>query len=197
MRRLDAVILAVCAAAVVGCDDASGSDEGPRGLVTAESFTPIAAYPQNGHPISGTTAAAEVLSRESELESLTNAHRVALGLPALVTRDDVRAVARAHSEHMIVHAFFDHVNPEGDQPWDRATRAGVHWLEYGENIAGGFHTATEAFQAFLQSSGHRANIEDPRWTAHGHGYAENPLGPFVRYWTQNFLRDTVADAAGH
>lgn len=181
---------AVCAATVAGCTDASGSDDdSPVGTTTAEFATPTATYPGSGHPVTMSTMSDAVLARESELESLTNSHRVALGLHALVTRHDVRDVARAHSEHMITHRFFDHVNPEGEQPWQRASRAGVAWIEYGENIAAGFATPMSTFQAFLQSSGHRQNIEDPRWTAQGHGFASNPHSEFIDYWTQNFLRD--------
>jgi uncharacterized protein YkwD len=89
---------------------------------------------------------------------------------------------------MLAHAFFAHLNPEGDQLWDRADLAKISWTSYGENIAGGYPSATDAFNAFLSSSGHRANIEDPQWIGHGDGYAYSSGSTYLHYWTQNFIR---------
>jgi len=180
----------VAAAALVGAVGCGEESDEPAGASTVSATT--VAYP-GGHPLAAETGDPGVLARESELEALTNSHRAAMGLNALTTRDDVRAVARGHSEHMIVHSFFGHVNPEGDQPSDRARKAGIAWDAYGENIAGGFATAADAFHAFLNSSGHRANIEDARWTAHGDGYAYATRSTYLHYWTQNFMSPNAGD----
>src|SRR5262245_30662442 len=105
-----AVVAAALAA--VGCNEADSADES-AGVATASAVVVGIKYP-DGHPLTAATTDPSVLSRETELEALTNAHRVSIGLPALVPNEDVRAVARAHSEHMIAHSFFAHENPERD-----------------------------------------------------------------------------------
>ncbi|MBI2930998.1 MAG: CAP domain-containing protein [Planctomycetes bacterium] len=185
MRMKWAVVLLPVAVAF-GCAD-EDKDESSR-PATLGTATIGLRYNTTGDPVTIETTDPDVLARESELETLTNNHRVAVGLNALVSRQDIRSVSRAHAEHMISHAFFDHVNPEGDWPWDRASRAGILWNSYGENLAGNYATATDALNAFLASPGHRANIEDPDWTGHGYGYAYNGGAKYRHYWTQNFIR---------
>jgi uncharacterized protein YkwD len=131
----------------------------------------------------------EVLAREDELTTLTNDYRLSRGLNALVDDAALRRLARAHSEHMILHAFFDHLNPEGDQPWQRAAMAGITWTAFGENLAAGQGSASEAFAALLASPRHKQVIDDPEWSHIGCGYASDPGSAYVHYWTQNFRRE--------
>jgi uncharacterized protein YkwD len=135
----------------------------------------------NGHPVALSTSDEAILSVEDELFRLTNEHRASIGLPVLGEDAQTRNVARGHSAHMAVHDFFSHTNPEGEGPGDRLLRAGVRWRSYGENIAAGYPSAQAAFQAWLSSPGHRANIEGSGWTHVGNGYWEG------RY-TQVFLQ---------
>lgn len=43
-------------------------------------------------------------------------------------------IAQAHSNDMITRNFFGHVNPDGDGPQQRATKAGITY-GVGENVA--------------------------------------------------------------
>ena len=52
--------------------------------------------------------------------------------------------ALAHSADMAERHYFDHVQPDGSVPADRATRAGYAWRVVGENIASGQRTPQEA-----------------------------------------------------
>ncbi len=161
----------------------------------ADGFVPTATAPTyeqtypNGHPLSVSTTSAEILSPEEEMERLINEYRVSLHLNALIDDAALRKVARAHSEHMILHAFVDHVNPEGQWPWDRAVSVGISQREFGETIAVGQATARQAFADLLSSPTHRAVIEDPAWTHIGCGYAVATGTVLVYYWTQNFKRE--------
>ncbi len=121
---------------------------------------------------------------EAEVElfvDLVNAHRESIGCVALDWDDQVAEVAQAHSEDMVERAFFDHTNPDGESPFDRLTNAGVSWTGAAENIAFGQTTAEAVLSGWLNSSGHRANIENCSLTEHGVGLQE------LR-WTHLFIR---------
>jgi uncharacterized protein YkwD len=76
--------------------------------------------------------------------------------------------------------FFDHVNLDGLDPFDRADRAGVD--ARAENIARGEPDAVAVMEFWMDSPGHRANILDCGLTRLGVGIAEGG-GP---WWTQLF-----------
>ena len=176
-------------AALAACfEKASDAEAAPATVSTSATWE--LTYETTGHPIVATTRDGGVLSRESDVEALVNNYRVSLGLPALQSLPTARDVARAHSEHMIAHSFFDHRSPEADLPGDRAAKAGLGHERYGENIAAGYTTAQSVFNAWMGSAGHKSNIEDPTWTHHGVGYAFAPSDPsfYYDYWTHDFLR---------
>jgi uncharacterized protein YkwD len=159
VRRALALVLGLV---FCGCGDDDKSGPAP---VAEVSYS-------NGHPVALSTTDEAVLEVEDELFRLTNEHRVSIGLPALAEDAQTRNVARGQSAHMAIHGFFDHTNPEGEGPGDRLSRAGVRWRSYGENIAAGYPSAEAAFAAWLNSPGHRANIEGVGWTHMGNGYWE-------------------------
>lgn len=192
MRRLGWLAGSLLGFALVGClEEASAGESSPAPAVLGTSGSGTLSY-DNGHPILFDTDDAATLTVENDVATLTNNHRVALGLNALLSADAHADLGRAHSVHMILHdpSFFAHQNPEGDQPWDRATTAGISYLAFGENIAAGYATPESAFSAWLASQGHKDNIENPLWTHHGVGYAyasSDPAG-YGHYWTHNFSR---------
>jgi uncharacterized protein YkwD len=183
------IIAALLAALPAACGKSDSSDDTPPPVVSSSGQQQNYS---NGHPLSSPTGDASVLAKETEIFNLVNNHRVTIGLNALIDAGNVRDIARAHSQHMIVHSFFDHVNPEGDPVDGRFNRAGVGWSAVGENIAAGYGTAQAAFDAWMNSTPHRANIERDLWTHTGVGYARNgaptPGFPYADVWTQNFLR---------
>jgi hypothetical protein len=121
---------------------------------------------------------------ESEQFRLMNADRVQNGLPALRCHEGLVGVAHAYSEDMATRGFFSHTDPEGRQPWDRVSRAGIQgWSTVGENIAYGQRTPSEVQQTWMNSWGHRANILSRNYTHIGVG-AYNDNGTW--YWTQVF-----------
>jgi len=91
-------------------------------------------------------------------------------------------VARAHSADMRDRGFFDHTNPSGQSPWDRAEAAGISYAR-AENIARGQRDAAAVMSAWMNSPGHRANILNCDLGRLGTGYAEGSGGP---WWTQLF-----------
>jgi uncharacterized protein YkwD len=140
-----------------------------------------------GAPASGTSAAPtdpEVVSFVQQM----NAHRVSLGLQPLLWHPGVAAVAEAHSQDMIDRDFFSHTNPDGESPWDRLHAAGITYTSAGENIAYGYSTGTSVLNAWLNSPGHKANIEYEAFTHHG-------VGKVGTYWTHVFIRPTTSSVA--
>ncbi len=93
--------------------------------------------------------------------------------------------ALAHSDDMAERHYFEHVQPDGSAPADRATRAGYRWRLVGENIASGQRTPAEAVAAWLDSPGHCANLMNPRFSEMGAAYAINPGNDNrTAFWTQ-------------
>lgn len=173
---------------LAGCGGGSGdTGSAPTGGPLGASLGATQTY-SNGDPIVLPSTEVNTLRSESDVISLVNDYRVARGLSSLIDTGNVRDVARGHSQHMITHGFFNHVNPEGDTPGGRLSRADIGWSMAGENIAGGYTSAYDAFQAWLASPGHKANIELTSWTHTGVGYTYNVSSTYRHYWTQNFVR---------
>jgi uncharacterized protein YkwD len=77
--------------------------------------------------------------------------------------------------------FFSHTNPDGESPWDRLAEGGVTWNgPAGENIAMTGGGAESALSLWLNSPGHRANIENCAFSHHG-------VGLHGSYWTHVFI----------
>lgn len=110
-----------------------------------------------------------------------NAHRQSRSCGVLAWHEGVAEVAEAHSADMVERAFFSHTNPDGADPFDRLGAAGIGWSgSAGENIAYGTSNATTVLGLWLDSPGHRANIENCGYTHHGVGLAAG-------YWTHLFV----------
>jgi uncharacterized protein YkwD len=118
---------------------------------------------------------------EGEVLALVNIQREDAGCAALTSDAGLASVARAHSADMRDRDFFGHVNPDGLDPFERAAAAGLE--ARAENIAVGQPDPAAVMDAWMDSSGHRANILDCSLTRLGVGVAEGDDGP---WWTQLF-----------
>src|SRR6476660_9169389 len=99
---------------------------------------------------------------ESDLVTLTNRSRASAGLRALKVDSTLTSVARWHSKDMIERDYFSHSIPGYGKVWDKLSAIGYCYKVAGENIGWNNYPdnlATSAIQqAFMNSSGHRANI---------------------------------------
>jgi uncharacterized protein YkwD len=120
---------------------------------------------------------------EEELIDLINAERSRLGRDPLQINPLLMQVAEAHSQDMVDRNFFDHINPDGLGPEDRASNAG-YLGSVGENIGGGYTTPQAMFNAWMASTGHRLNMLDEDYVEIGIGYVTG--GYYGHYWTANF-----------
>ncbi|KRC62444.1 hypothetical protein ASE14_00985 [Agromyces sp. Root81] len=127
-------------------------------------------------PVSGDVGAADAVL------AIVNEQRASAGCAAVAADPGLAGVASAHSADMAARDFFDHTNPDGQSPWDRAGAAGISYAG-GENIALGQADAAAAMDAWMNSPGHRANIVNCEFTKLGTGVHDGPGGP---WWTQLF-----------
>jgi uncharacterized protein YkwD len=118
--------------------------------------------------------------------TLVNQHRASIGVGQLTTDGALQASAVWKSMNMAGLNYFDHNDdPIGRTVQQRLTACG--WptnLGWGENIAYGYSTPADVMNAWLNSPGHKANIENPSFNTTGIGVAANAQG--VYYWTQDF-----------
>ncbi len=150
---------------------------------SAEATTPKAPEKTEapGKPETPATVSAETLAAAEVLE-LVNEVRSEAGLSPLTASGSLADLAEQFSDDMAARGFFDHTDPEGLTPWDRATSAGVSGLG-GENIARGQTDAAAVMDAWMNSPGHKANILNPDFKTLGVGVHFGAGGP---WWTQDF-----------
>jgi uncharacterized protein YkwD len=119
----------------------------------------------------------------NEVLRLVNVERAKAGCNALTTDSRLAAAANAHSADMAANDYFSHTGRNGSQVSDRVEAAGYRWRAVAENIAKGQPTPAAVMQAWMNSSGHRANILNCRYRNIGIGLAYDGRSPV---WTQNF-----------
>ena len=120
---------------------------------------------------------------------LVNNHRASLGLRTLVVASALEGSAVWKARHMAMYGYMAHNDPAppvARSIGERMQACGVTG-GWGENIAYGYTTAQAVFNGWLNSSGHRANIENPNWTAIGSGAATSSSGTF---WAHAFGTST-------
>ncbi|WP_055693111.1 CAP domain-containing protein [Streptomyces prasinopilosus] len=140
-----------------------------------------APQPERKAPGSPVTVSEEAVAGAQVLE-LVNQERAKVGCSPVVANSSLTTLATAFSKDMAARGFFDHTDPDGDTPWDRAAAAGISELG-GENIARGQATAADVMEAWMNSPGHKANILNCDFKTLGVGVHFGSGGP---WWTQNF-----------
>jgi uncharacterized protein YkwD len=136
---------------------------------------------------------ASVSTIEQEILRLTNVQRAANGLSALRLNSQLNYMANLQAGNMasrsaavgnaaaMSHTLYGTTTPTLSS---RADYAGYGYTALAENIAYGTWTAAQVVQAWMNSTGHRANILNPNLRAIGIGAAANSSG--VRFFCQAF-----------
>jgi len=120
---------------------------------------------------------------EQEMFTMVNIQRVNQGLAPVTFSNQLRDLARAHSDDMFQRGYFSHYTPEGLSPFDRMERASISYQYAGENLALAPSTAL-AMQGLMNSPGHRANILNPNFHQVGIGVIDG--GIYGKMYTQEF-----------
>lgn len=119
-----------------------------------------------------------------QVVNLVNEERATEGLAPLTIDTKVQAAAMVRAEEC--EERFSHTRPDGSNFATALKEQKVSYRSAGENIAYGQQTPEAVMKAWMNSSGHRANIMNPNFTTIGVGYYENANG--TDYWCQLFTR---------
>lgn len=117
---------------------------------------------------------------EQQVADLVNAERRKQGLPALTHRADLKNVAEKKAMDMINSNYFSHNSPNYGSPFQMLKTFGISYRTAGENIAKGQRTPQEVMNAWMNSSGHRANILNQNFDSIGVGFYQ---GAWVQMFT--------------
>ncbi len=159
-------------------DNSENDQNSNQNTTKQETTTPSKAENNNSN--------SSVSSYEKQVVDLVNAERAKNGLSALTLDSSVSNVARTKSKDMATNNYFSHTSPTYGGAGDMLKQFGIKYTAYGENIASGQKTPQEVVTAWMNSSGHRANILASDFTKIGVGYATDSSGK--AYWTQMFTR---------
>ena len=127
-------------------------------------------------------ADSSVTGYEQEVIRLVNAERAKHGLKPLTYDWELSRVARYKSQDMKDNGYFSHTSPVYGTPFQMMKSFGIKYRSAGENIARGQRTPQAVVNAWMNSSGHRANILNSSFTHIGVGYVADG-----NYWTQMFI----------
>ncbi|MCQ2308189.1 MAG: SafA/ExsA family spore coat assembly protein [Bacteroidales bacterium] len=116
---------------------------------------------------------------EQEVLDLVNAERAKTGVAPVKLNWELSRVARFKSEDMLNSGYFSHTSPTYGSPFKMMNDFGIRYNSAAENIAKGQRSSSEVMDAWMNSSGHRSNILNGKYTEMGIGKAGN-------YWTQMF-----------
>lgn len=137
-------------------------------------------YP--GQIINIPTLDTNIAAFEQEVIRLVNEIRAENGLKALTYDWELARVARYKSQDMKDNRYFSHTSPVYGTPFQMMKNFGISYRSAGENIARGYATPQAVVNAWMNSSGHRANILNGGFTRIGVGYVADG-----NYWTQMFI----------
>ena len=121
-----------------------------------------------------------------QMFNAVNTWRQQNGLATLAYSTKLEQAANAQAQDMYTRHFFDHTNPDGKGPLDRANDVGFCTTSsrtVGENIAWNQQTVADVQTAWQNSPGHNENMLRPAFEYVGMGYYNSPDGP---YWVQLF-----------
>ena len=103
------------------------------------------------------TQTSQMNADEQEVLNLINKQRTDNGLAALKNDNEVQKVARIKAQDMVNNNYFSHQSLTYGAPFDMLKSFKITYKSAGENIAGN-STNNGAVTAWMNSSGHRANI---------------------------------------
>ncbi|GIJ60573.1 CAP domain-containing protein [Virgisporangium aurantiacum] len=165
-------------------DSGSASSTPPAASSTAPTSkaatSPTKKPTQTGGGTNGNT---EATGPTAEVLRLVNSERSKAGCGALTNDSRLASAAQKHSADMASNSYFSHTSQNGDEMADRIDASGYKWRSIGENIAKGQSTPAAVMQAWMNSSGHRANILNCGFRNIGIGLAYDGRSPV---WTQDF-----------
>lgn len=160
------------------------------GAVSQKYIKPI--YPTGSGTSSGTSTSsggsssstASLTSDELETFNLINQQRNNNGLSSLKVDAELQRVARIKAQDMVNNNYFDHTSPTYGTPFNMMKNFGISYKTAGENIAGNSSNSA-AVNAWMNSSGHRANILNSSYNYTGLAVVSSPR--YGKIYVQMFI----------
>ena len=121
---------------------------------------------------------------EKEVFDLINNQRKQNGLNSLTINSEVQNVARIKAKDMVDNNYFAHNSPTYGSPFDMLKSFKISYNTAGENIAGN-SSNSGAVNAWMNSSGHRANILNGSFNQTGIGVVSSPK--YGKVFVQMFI----------
>ena len=149
-------------------------------LANPQISNPDLIYP--GQVLTVPEVDASVSAFENEVIRLINEIRTEKGLKTLAANWELSRVARFKSQDMKDYRYFSHISPTYGSPFQMIKAFGLSFRTAGENIAYGQRSPKAVVNAWMNSSGHRANILNGAYSEIGVGYVADG-----NYWTQMFI----------
>lgn len=133
---------------------------------------------------SSSTETSNMNSDEKEVFDLINKQRTNNGLAALKNDSEVQRVARIKAQDMVDNNYFSHTSPTYGSPFDMLKSFKISYKTAGENIAGNSSNSS-AVTAWMNSSGHKANILSSNFNYTGIGVVSSPK--YGKMYVQLFI----------
>lgn len=133
---------------------------------------------------SSETTTTTLTSDEQEVFNLINQQRANNGLTALKIDNEVQNVARIKAKDMVQNNYFSHTSPTYGSPFDMLKSFKISYNTAGENIAGN-SSNSGAVTAWMNSSGHRANILNSSFNYTGIGVVSS--SKYGKLYVQMFI----------
>ena len=133
---------------------------------------------------SSSTETSNMNSDEKEVFDLINKQRTNNGLAALKNDSEVQRVARIKAQDMVDNNYFSHTSPTYGSPFDMLKNFKISYKTAGENIAGNSSNSS-AVTAWMNSSGHKANILNSNFNYTGIGVVSSPK--YGKMYVQLFI----------
>lgn len=136
-------------------------------------------------------------SVEAQVITLLNNHRASNGRNALRLRADVNRASSWFSRDMATDNYFpnNHNDNSGRSMGTRVTDCDAPWSVVRENIAAGYVTAADVFNAWKNSPGHNTNMLATDITHVGIARAYDAGSTYGWYWTMNFITPLPAPSS--
>ena len=130
------------------------------------------------------TQTSSMNSDEKEVFDLINKQRTKNGLPDLQNDSEVQRIARIKAQDMVDNNYFSHNSPTYGSPFDMLKSFKVSYKTAGENIAANSSNSS-AVTAWMNSSGHKANILNSSFNYTGIGVVSSPR--YGKMYVQMFI----------
>ena len=117
-----------------------------------------------------------------QVVDLVNKERTKKGLNKLTLDTNLQKAAQIRAKE--IETSFSHTRPNGSNFSTVLSELNISYRGSGENIAWGQASPEAVMDAWMNSSGHRANIMNSSFTKIGVGYYQNSAGR--KYWSQLF-----------